>query len=368
MTDVRNISATVSPSAAAGGRTLARPPRQSNFELLRIVAMFLVLVLHADFLSLGVPEAKDFAAAPANAWTRTFFEMMAICAVNVFVMISGWFGIRGTLRGGLRFLFQACFFYFGIYGVMLLTGGAEMTAKNLLECMKMDWFTISYLTLFIISPVLNAFARQATVRQFAGVLAAFFLLQTLYGCTELNDQFNRGYSAISFAGIYLLARFMSLHRRRFFRFGLLVYLACLLAKALIFWALSGSEDYNRWALYYINPLVILQAAALVAFVSTVKMPVIRIINRIAASAYAVYLLHINDFILVKYFKSNVVQLYNQYSGVECIGLILMFLVVVFCAGILIDQVRILLWNAVSVWLPALFRKSSRKPEPAPATE
>lgn len=34
--------------------------RQSNIELLRIIAMFLVLVVHADFWSLGGPNAEEF--------------------------------------------------------------------------------------------------------------------------------------------------------------------------------------------------------------------------------------------------------------------------------------------------------------------
>ena len=33
--------------------------RQSNMELLRIVAMFLVLLVHADFFSIGAPSASD---------------------------------------------------------------------------------------------------------------------------------------------------------------------------------------------------------------------------------------------------------------------------------------------------------------------
>lgn len=48
--------------------------RQSNFEMLRIVSMMLVLVLHADFLSLGIPKANDFYTDPTNAWTRTLFS------------------------------------------------------------------------------------------------------------------------------------------------------------------------------------------------------------------------------------------------------------------------------------------------------
>lgn len=72
--------------------------RESNFELLRIIAMFMVLVLHADFQALGEPTRADIISSPLTSSLKVFFEMASIVAVNVFVLISGWFGIRGSLH------------------------------------------------------------------------------------------------------------------------------------------------------------------------------------------------------------------------------------------------------------------------------
>ena len=38
--------------------------RQSNIEILRIIAMFLVLVVHSDFVSLGYPTLEQLFANP----------------------------------------------------------------------------------------------------------------------------------------------------------------------------------------------------------------------------------------------------------------------------------------------------------------
>lgn len=38
---------------------MMKKARLSNMELLRIVAMFLVLLVHADFFSLGFPEDNE---------------------------------------------------------------------------------------------------------------------------------------------------------------------------------------------------------------------------------------------------------------------------------------------------------------------
>ena len=86
--------------------------RNSNMEMLRLLAMFMVLVYHADFLSLGVPK-MDF-AMNASQWIdsslRFLIQSACVVCVNVFVMLSGWFGIRPKLDRFISFLFQVTFF------------------------------------------------------------------------------------------------------------------------------------------------------------------------------------------------------------------------------------------------------------------
>lgn len=84
--------------------------RQSNIELLRIVAMFLVLVVHADFMALGEPTFDEMNTQPLPSVIRVFIQSCAIVCVNVFVLISGWFGVRPNVKSVSKFLFQ-CFFF-----------------------------------------------------------------------------------------------------------------------------------------------------------------------------------------------------------------------------------------------------------------
>ncbi len=58
--------------------------RQSNMELLRIFAVAGVIVLH--FNAKALP-----AASGATRWALFLLEMVSACAVNVFVMLSGYF-------------------------------------------------------------------------------------------------------------------------------------------------------------------------------------------------------------------------------------------------------------------------------------
>lgn len=47
--------------------------RESNFELLRIIAMVMVLILHADFVALGHPDSVEIQRYPIISVIRIFF-------------------------------------------------------------------------------------------------------------------------------------------------------------------------------------------------------------------------------------------------------------------------------------------------------
>ena len=133
-------------------------PRQSNFELLRLVAMFLVLVVHADFSSLGEPSLRDFQSDIVGSTLRVFIESLSIVCVNVFILISGWFGIRQSLKSFCNFLFQCFFFLGGTYTCLVVLNRTPLNLSGLLTCFGLNnWFIMSYLGLFILAPIINPF-------------------------------------------------------------------------------------------------------------------------------------------------------------------------------------------------------------------
>lgn len=152
-------------------------------ELLRIIAMFLVLVVHADFFSLGAPTQIDVQQAPLSSFSKFFFESLSIVCVNVFILISGWFGINPKIKSISSFLFQCFFYLWGIYAFSLLMGYVSFSLRGIAECfflLKWDWFIKAYLVLYIVSPILNAFVEHSTKKQFSIILVAFFSFQTIY--------------------------------------------------------------------------------------------------------------------------------------------------------------------------------------------
>lgn len=171
----------------------------------------MVLVFHAGFWAVPGPEYIDFQCNPAASWMRTIIESACLVCVNVFVMISGWFGIKTSIKGLCNFIFQCLFFVLGIYLFAVLSGydnfslGSFAKAILLIKC---NWFIRAYLALFLISPILNIFAEHSSKRLFRFTLIAFFIFQTIYGYTHATLFIGDGYTAWSFIGLYLLARYL----------------------------------------------------------------------------------------------------------------------------------------------------------------
>lgn len=195
--------------------------RDSNIELLRMLAMFLVLLVHADFFSLGTPTLQDIQTNTLDSALRIFFEALSIVCVNVFVLISGWFGIRPSLKGVSNFIFQCLFFLIGLYVVTLIIGTSTLSLKGIAGCFaatELNWFIKAYLLLYILSPVLNAFVESANRKVFRNVLIAYFAFVCTYGWIGAAKFMMGGYTTLFFIGLYLLARYMRIYQPNITKF------------------------------------------------------------------------------------------------------------------------------------------------------
>ena len=332
--------------------TLRKKERCSNIELLRIFAMFLVLIVHADFFSLGAPSSLDIKeeGAPISSFVRIFFESLSICAVDIFVLISGWFGIKQSLKGFCKFIFQCLFFLISIYVVCLLLVTTSFTKENTLSCSLLlnskHWFIKGYIVLYIISPILNLFAEKATQKQFAFVIINFFIFQTIYAwLTNAASFFVDGYSPLSFIGLYLLARYANLYPHHFFcrkkeiDFSIYLIIAFFMAIMVFF---RFFPFFSNKMFYYTNPLVIIASLYVLLFFSKLQIQN-KIVNWIAISSFSVFLLH-TSYHTTNFFKSQNQYIFNHYDGIACLSYFFVFLLFCFFTAIFFDKIRIFSWN------------------------
>lgn len=67
--------------------------RQSNFELLRIISMFMIVGLHYFNGSMGGALAEIDNSSP-NYYVAFLFESLFIVSVGCFILITGYFSIN----------------------------------------------------------------------------------------------------------------------------------------------------------------------------------------------------------------------------------------------------------------------------------
>lgn len=326
--------------------------RLSNIEVLRLLAMLYVLIVHADFSTFGAPQVGDETSHPVGVISQYVFESLTICCVDVFVLISGWFGIRFTLRKLRAFLFQVVFFSLGLFILASLVVPHKAISlagfKSVFLFNGSDyWFIKAYLLLMILAPVINAFCEHASRREFRATLIAYLAFMLIYGWMEPASIFftMNGCTALSFIGFYLIGRYMKLYQPKFTRFTRktdgLIYLAlcsfiCLVSLALLRFGIRITLDSRL--LNYGCPVVVLSAVYLLLFFSKWHFHS-NVVNKMSQSCLAVYLLHCNIFLFPLY--KDLVRKANQMGG----ALMIAFLILcVFFIAIGVDRIRILLWN------------------------
>jgi len=344
------------PVSAQGPLVPAKKVRQSNMELLRLLSMLFVIMLHANYFSLKGPVLADWVAAPLPTFSRMFFEHLAIVAVDVFVLISGWFGIRPKWKGLANLMFQVMFFSVGVL-LVFLAAGQSVPTKTILKLLypgEAYWFVVAYMGLYLLSPMLNMFVERVTRRRLGLFLVAFFTWEFFYGFIYDRGLFGGGYTAISFVGLYLLAQYVRRYPSCWTgisnKYLLLIYLLTVLTGVFSFLLLLQLGHPTAHSIAYNSPLVILGSLALVLLFSRLRLQS-RFINRMAASCFSIYLLHLHP-LIVPYFKSFFVALYTQFNGIAYLSLALLCLLAIGLACILADQVRLFCWQR---FLPLLER-------------
>ena len=336
-------------------------PRLSNFELLRLLSMFMVLLIHANFQGVGTVQAAEVQATPLSGFTRTFFGYCCIVCVDVFVLISGWFGIRPKWEAFTKLLFQIAFIFFTIAALTLFFWPASVKDFVWGFLIGSDyWFIVSYIGLYIIAPVLNTFIENVSKQTLLLFLVQFFCFQFLYSVYNDYAHFSSGYSTISFIGLYLLSRYLRLYPNRWTTLPAKCYLClyaglCLLAALLttltLYYGhggvvLSVVVGYN-----YNSPLVISCAVALLLAFNRLKFQN-KFINTLAVSALSIYLIQSHPLVRLHYYDF-IHQVYEDTVGIVCILAILgiSLLMAVFCLSY--DQLRLYCWALFSKLLHRL---------------
>lgn len=195
--------------------------RMVNIEVLRLLAMMMVVSLH--YLAKGELLEKLTGPLSAKGHLAWLLESFSIAAVDVYVLISGYFLVETGFRCRrvISLVLQVMFYTCLLPVVLILTGilpVGEITFYNILQCifptnMLHYWFVSAYVLMFLFTPVLNAAVHGMKKGQLQTAIVILLIMESLSKTVipvrlELD---NLGYDAYWFMVVYLIAAYIRLY-------------------------------------------------------------------------------------------------------------------------------------------------------------
>lgn len=327
--------------------------RESNIELLRIASMILVLISHASYSSLEPPTQYEISTSLNSVFLRGISESLSVVCVNSFILVSGWYGIKVRPIRFAELIFQVLFVSMTIYQAMRILGlTPSLNVNEWIELLLIKhrgyWFVKAYIILYLFAPVLNVFVQDVSREYLKTFLIAFFIIQIIYGFYHYGSWYAGGYSPLSFMGLYVLARYMRLYPNKYTQFNkyidLSVYFIISVLTAIISLAFTYFFDRGGTVLFlYSSPFVIISSVFFFLFFTKLTFQS-RIVNWIAASCFAVYLVHNSPFLFHPYYTDVIQNWFITESLVLFLLKTTELIAIFFVFSILLDKVRMFMWN------------------------
>lgn len=297
---------------------MIKKTRASNIELLRILSILGVILLHYNHPDIGGAMA---AAAPGsiNQFLVYFTESIAIVAVNLFIIITGYFLSTNQKRQPYKIIWliiQVVLFSFGIYLLEIILGKNTFSWKTLLvELVPDNYFVLLYSTLYFISPYINLVLQKLERPALRKMLILFGILFSVWptlvdlsgdilgnswnGLYTISSQGSQqGYTIVNFVLMYLLGGYLRGAESKTEKSGHLVLAIMCNAFLLTAWSLVGNLinlPTDRSGLAYCNPIIIVNALLIFRLFQNLTVKENPFINGLAKGVFTVFLLHIQLF-------------------------------------------------------------------------
>lgn len=321
-----------------GGGT--KQQRNSSVELFRIIATFLVLIVHLNgWMAGGLVDWNDNSLPMVHKVGQLIIQSLSVVCVNCFLIISGWFGLKLKFASVWKMWVLLVSIYVPFYLLSCIFGSTSFSAVSLtirlLAFPCESYFVQNYLMLLFISPVLNAFIDQHKDHLTMFSICLFMIEVTMESvfqnkCLYIED----GYSLFHFVTMYMLARTAYIHKEKIMsvkkQWWILGYFIC----ATVVCLLHFTPYEHNWA--YSNPVVIIESFMLFfpfLYCSFQN----RIVNRIAGGTFAVYIIQVTSPVAGLLFK------YDQYAVenlpyTSYLPLLLLFSLLLFACSLIYNEI------------------------------
>lgn len=287
---------------------LLKKERQSNFELLRIISMILIICHHYSVhggFNLSAPMS-------ANLLLIQILSVGGKIGVNCFVMISSYFMINSKkmrYKGVFKLVCQVVFISVLLYIMFVLTGKTNFSVMSAIRnffALTFDrwWFASTYLVFMILIPFVNIFLRNVNKNMHLKLIVLLFFIWCIIPTfTSSNFQCN---NLLWFMYLHIVVGYIKKYRVGFFydnkKIIILLFVSVLLLIGpVVLFDILGTKYhiFSKYSLYFVGlcklPVFLVSISLFCVFMN-MKPFVNKIINFVASLMFSVYLIHDNNFV------------------------------------------------------------------------
>lgn len=307
--------------------------RESNFELLRVVSMFFIVLYHILFFVICKIDDSSLYKA---MWLP--LHVAVIC----FVLISGYFHIKPSVKGMAKLFFPLLVFYLPLTIFEMIQYGNGGIRNFFFFSKTPYWFVRTYFYLYLIAPVLNSYLSSNKRKVWLLFILGF--MSVYMGWLMHDKSMVNGKNLVLFMFLYVLGDCLRAFKDKTdqisTRYFALLYFTLNFFLVLLFYVFSDSSlGHVIWNLSYpyCSPILIINAVLLFLIISRLHFKS-RAINWLAGSVFAVYILHHQHYVLYYWIKPLVLLAYDKITSpvilIVSLGFISFILLFLF---ILIDK-------------------------------
>lgn len=294
--------------------------RKSNFELLRIVSMFFIVLYHTIIHGHVIENSTN----PGLTMISNLLLFICIVHVNSYVLVSGYFQSKSTCKQSKVWsLINADWFYRVIIVIILTSIGAISLSKVeflkqlfIIDITDSYWFIKFYIAIYLLSPFLNKLIEGLNKKEYNKLLIILTVLLSIIPYLTGEQGFsNNGFTIQHFIYLYLIGGYL-----RKFPIGelvifkkyskqvvcLIIFFSCAILNYIIYRSSQSLNNVNSlvnditnnlilMSRAYSNPIIMLQTVAFVLFFETLDIHS-KIINNLAKLTLGIYLIHDNSLV------------------------------------------------------------------------
>ena len=338
--------------------------RSYNVDLLRIISMMMVVTLHSLSRSGMLTETEGIIFN--LSW---FLEIVCYGAVDIFLLISGYFGVKSKFKlSRILSLWLQVVFYLITVEVILQVIHGEFHIIPILKTItpvlsNQYWFFTCYFILCFFTPFINKLINESSKQLnqvLFGILIFIFSVLPFIAMSPIAyakeiDFFNvnRGYSVIWCTVVYTLGALLSkLEISQYFKKST-CFLNYWLGVFLTFgiWILCQKNDvYGYFAVSYTSPLIVFASISLLLFFTKIKLNAMieKIVKFFVPEVFSVYLIHSNPHIYT-YYTNSVRYLLNYDFPIIFLNLMIIILLVYMVSSI-VEFIRLKLFSPIDKWI------------------